>query len=50
MFELPGNVVCERAAFYWVTVLVAMLGANLPSQSTGDIAIGTQSILPGASY
>ena len=40
MFELPGNVVCERAAFYWVTAPVTMPGGDLPSQSAGEIAIG----------
>ena len=41
ILELPSNVVCQRAAFYRVTILVTMLGGDLPSQSVGDNAIGT---------
>ena len=41
VLELPGNVVCQGAAFYRVTILVTMLGGDLPSQSVGYIAIGT---------
>ena len=33
--------VCERAAFYRVMILVTMLGGDLPLQSAGYIAIGT---------
>jgi len=41
IFELPGNVVRERAACYWATVLIPILGGDLPSQLVGDNAGGT---------
>ena len=41
MLELPGNVICERTAFDWVTALVPILCKNLSSQSMGDNATDT---------